>query len=123
MVTIPIGGTVRETVGWESSVPSSATFDFYIFSIYGHDVDGTLENFSQTFSGYITTGQIGSMSREDDLDMVIPEVPIDTYDCLTMVGDFDGSTIYAFDSKIDLGVLTIELSLGATILNTDFMTV
>ena len=120
-VMVPIGGTIRETVGWEASVPGGATFDFYIFSVYGHDVDGTIDNFSQVFSGYITTGPIGSMSRPaDTLDMVIPSVPLDTYDCLTMIGDYDGTTVYAFDYVIDTEVLIVETPLGATITSTGF---
>ena len=122
-ITIPSGGTIRETVNWDAIVPSSETFNFYIFSIYGHDVDGTPENFSAVFSEYIQTGEISSISRTDNLDVVIPSIPLDTYDCLTIVGDFDGSTIYTFDYVIDSAVLTIEAVLGATIISTSFSAV
>lgn len=121
---VPQGGTIKETVGWEASMPSG-THTFYVISIYGtgNTRDDILANAVAAGSKAVLTA---GMTRQDDIFGVIgDQVPVGTYSCVTFVAEnFDGATISGiYDEKIDFDVLTVVKRLGAEILSTSFSAV
>lgn len=128
LANIPQGGMIAEIVNWLATVPSGETFPFKIYSIYGNDIDGTVDNFQFVFPVYMEedslTGPLVDSSRSTSVNTPIPVDAISgTYDCLTIIGTDDGSLISVMDYKIDSSVLTVEKALGATIVATEFFRV
>ena len=107
----------------EYSVPSE-THPFNLWVLYGIDSDGTYENFASTGpSQWAPGGQINveapSQTIITNIDLSNITLPPGTYDALTMIVDgIDTSIIH--DWVIDLGVLIVEVDLGATIISTEF---
>ena len=127
---VPIGGTLRETLGWEASVPPHGTathvFTHLVFIGVGTTMETILANsFDPSIFGvWASTMPVVSGSYSYDLDMFIPEgVPLGTYSVLTIIcEDFDGATITGiWDYKVDLNVLTVVQGLGASIISTSFI--
>lgn len=120
---IPEGGVVDEQVGWEATVPTGTTFTFAIYGVFGHGT--TIENFVAVFGGnYVERTETGpiSVSFIDHIQTQIPVgVPTGDYDCLTMVGYIEGDQMYYFDFRIDPAI-TVEVGLGATIINPPLFT-
>jgi len=92
----PITFTVEEIVGWESFVPAGS-HTFYLFSFYGINNDNTPDGFEIYNYNYLpVTTQ--SMSRQD----IINTSDITQFDCMTLITEFDGSTITKiYDWRID----------------------
>jgi len=136
---VPQGGAIRETIGWEASVPDhgTATHTFYLFSIYGSET-GTETTEEEKVTNIINTKVAGayitvdtySMSRTDDVDTYIPtDAPTGTYSCATIIAedyvDTDGdgvpdSITGIYDYYVDTDILTVVKGLGATIVSTSF---
>ncbi len=121
---VPIGGTIQEQIGWEASVTTGITFDFALMNNYGHGTD--LANFvSSGFGGFAYRSVTGPWtptdgSFTDPIDTVIPDVPLGVYDCLTFVGYVEGVDFYFYHGVINVGAITVEVPIGATIINTSF---
>jgi len=122
-------GTIRETLGWEASVPPHGTathsFTQLVFIGVGTTIDELLSNsFDPTVFGmWAETMPVYSGSYLDNLDMYVPlGIPLGTYSVLTIIcEDFDGATISGvWDSKVDVNVITVVQGLGATIISTSF---
>lgn len=125
---VPQGGTIRETINWEASVPDHgiATHNFYLLSIYG---SGTTEAdiLANMVSGAYIILTVVSESRVGDYidNPIAADAPLGTFSCATFIAeDFDGTTIIGvYDSKVDVNVLTITPGLGATIISTSFSSI
>jgi len=102
-VTI-LAPTIRETINWEASVPNHGVTEhtFYLLSLYGTDIDGTLENF-QIEKGVYMKVTTPSMSRSDNLTCS----EVTKFDCLTIIAEnYDGSTISGiYDWEIKKNVI------------------
>lgn len=120
---IPQGGTIQDSVNWIAQAPTGVTFTFRVYSLYGKDVNGTPEAFTQIFGMWAQRIVIGpsGVTYTDKLQKVIPtDAPLGIYDCLTIVGYEEAAQIFMFDWQIDKSVMTVEVGLGATIISTAF---
>ena len=123
------GGRIRETLGWEASVPPHGTATHRFVHLVFIGVGTTIEEILASsfdpivFGFWATTLPVYSGSYSNELDMDIPEgTPLGTYSALTFIcEDFDGATISGvWDSKIDPNVITVVKGLNATIISTSF---
>ncbi len=124
---VPLGGTIREILGWEGIAPSGITHTFYLLSFYGAGT--TIEEIlgNVVAYNYITGEIVGpGQSMQSNIDTPIAEgAPLGTFSCATIIAEgFDGATITGiYDSKVDTNALTITLGLGATIISTSFSSI
>jgi len=124
---VPRGGTIRETLGWEGTVPGTGSHNFYLLSFYG--VGSTLDEILSNVVAYnyITIMVYGpGQSAQSNIDTPISgEAPLGTFSCATIIAEgFDGSTINGiYDAQIDANVLTITAGLNATIISTSFSSI
>ena len=118
---VPRGGIIRETLGWEATVPG-ASHIFYLLSFYGAGT--TIEQILANVVAYnYITAEVSNQSIQSNIDTpIVAEAPLGTFSCATIIAEgFDGSTIAGvYDFKVDANVLTITPGLGAKIISTSF---
>ena len=123
---VPQGGTLRERVGFELSVPGgdTHTFTFLVLIGTGSTKEAILgSHFDPAVFGHHTQIPSGSGSFGTNFDMGVPsDLPTGTYSVLTVIcEDFDGTTITGeWDFKVDANIVTIVKGLGAEITWTIF---
>ena len=126
LADVPRGGTIRETLFWEGTVPGISSHTFTLLSFYGTGITES-EILANVIAYNYITGEIfgPGQSMQSEIDTIIAEdAPIGTFSCATFIAEgFDGSTISGiYDSKLDANVLTITPGLGANIISTSFAT-
>ena len=121
---VPRGGTIREILGWEATVPG-VSHTFYLLSFYGAGT--TIEEILANVVAYnYITETVSNQSIQSNIDTpIVEEAPLGTFSCATIIAEsFDGATINGiYDSKVDANVLTITPGLGATIISTNFSSI
>ena len=122
---VPQGGTLRERIGFELSVPGGAhTFTFLVLIGTGSTKEAILGDcFDPAVFGHHVQIPQKSGSYGTIFDMDVPsDLPTGTYSVLTVIcEDFDGTTITGeWDFKVDANIVTIVKGLDAKITYTIF---
>lgn len=114
MVTVPIGGTIRNTVTWNAEVYGEATHLFRVGTIYRPT--GTNIVYADVHV-IVTTGTATNIIT--DVDFAIPaDFPLGVYDAETYITDPATGTL--LDNVIETGVLTVLPTYAAKIVSTYF---
>jgi len=121
------GGTLKETIGWQASVPPHGTathiFTFLILIGVGSTIDAVFSNVYDYL--WAETLPIYSGSYSDPWNIYIaPNFPLGTYSIVTVIAEsFNPDTMTItdiWDIKLDVNILTVVQGLGASIISTSF---